>query len=173
VSAEIARVPVTGTWMRHVPARIDGLAVSRGGSGGRFHPPGGAALYAADSEATVWAEWYRYLAERGKSPVDDLPRDLYRIAVDLTDVADLRTQAARAAADAPARIRPTSAQWPAFQSLVGRLEAQGAQGVLYASAARTRSLCLCVFEAGLSGLRIEGEPVRVMAPPPPPRGLRT
>ena len=166
-------MPVTGTWMRHVPARIDGLAVSRGGTGGRFHRPGGAALYAADSEATAWAEWYRYLAERGKAPVDDLPRDLYRIAVDLTDVADLRTQAARAAADAPARIRPTSTQWPAFQGLVERLEAQGVQGVLYASAARTRSVCLCVFEAGLSGLRIEGEPVRVIAPPPPPRGLRT
>lgn len=29
-------MPVTGTWMRHVPVRIDGLAVSRGGTGGRF-----------------------------------------------------------------------------------------------------------------------------------------
>jgi RES domain-containing protein len=173
VPGEIARVPVKGTWMRHVPARIDALAASRGGSGGRFHPPGGVALYVADSEDTAWAEWYRYLAERGKSPADDLPRDLYRIAVDLSDVADLRTQAARAAAAAPGRMRPTSAQWPPFQDLGQRLDAHGAEGALYASAARTRSLCLCVFEAGLHGLSVEGEPVRVIAPPPPPRGLRT
>ena len=67
----------------------------------------------------------------------------------------------------------TYEQWPSFQAVGEQLISDGAQGVLYSSAARTRSLCLCVFEAGVSGLAVGGEPVRVTAPPPPPRGLRT
>ncbi len=78
-----------------------------------------------------------------------------------------------AAAGVPQRLRPTRSQWAAFQQRADHLRAEGAHGVLYGSAARTRSLCLCVFEAGLAGLRVDGEPVRVLAPPPPPRGLRT
>ena len=88
-------------------------------------------------------------------------------------MADLRTLAARQRAAAPGRMRPTSAQWPPFQELGSHLAAGGAQGILYASAARTRSLCLCVFDAGLEHLRVVGEPVTVIIPPPPPRGLRT
>lgn len=80
MGAQLDRVPVTGTWVRHVPAGIDGLAPSRGGSGGRFNPPDLPALYLADNEPTAWAEWYRYQAERGKSPSDDLPRELYSAA---------------------------------------------------------------------------------------------
>jgi hypothetical protein len=49
----------------------------------------------------------------------------------------------------------------------------GAQAALYTSAARTRSLCLCGFEPGLAGLAVAGEPVRLLAPPALPRGLRT
>jgi hypothetical protein len=70
-------------------------------------------------------------------------------------------------------MRPTQSQWPAFQAVGEHLAAQKAQGVLYRSAARTRSLCLYVFEAGSPGLTVVGEPVRVITPPPPPRGLRT
>jgi RES domain-containing protein len=173
MGAQLDRVPVEGTWVRHVPAGVNGLAPSRGGNGGRFNPPDLPAVYVADSEPTTWAEWYRYLAERGKSPADDLPRDLYRISVDLSEVADLRTSAARQRAAAPGRMRPTSTQWPPFQQVGARLAAEGAQGILYASAARTRSSCLCVFDAGLAHLRVVGEPVTVITPPPPPRGLRT
>ncbi|MGH2889703.1 MAG: RES family NAD+ phosphorylase [Solirubrobacteraceae bacterium] len=172
MSGSSARVSVTGTWVRHVPAGVGGLAVSRGGSGGRLHRPGMVALYLADSDATAWAEWYRHLAERAKAPAEELPRDLYRIAVDLREVVDLSSSAARRDAGAPVRTRPTSAQWPAFQPVGERFAAEGASAVLYASAARTRSLCLCVFEAGLPGLRVEGEPLPVIAAPPPPRGLR-
>ena len=131
------------------------------------------ALYLADSEPTAWTEWYRWLAEWTRSPTEHLPRDLYRVPVELTAVGDLRTMAARQRAAAPGRMRPSSAQWPLFQEIGARLAAEGAQGILYASAARTRSLCLCVFEAGLEHLRVDGEPVTVITPPPPPRGLRT
>lgn len=165
-------VPVEGTWFRHVYAGVDGLALSHGGNGGRFNPPGLPALYLADSEPTAWAEWYRWLAEWTRSPAEHLPRDLYRVTVRLTAVADLRTLAARERAAAPGRMRPTSAQWPPFQQVGARLASGGAQGILYASAARTRSLCLCVFDAGLEHLRVVGEPIGVITPPPPPRGLR-
>jgi len=70
-------------------------------------------------------------------------------------------------------MRPAQSQWAAFQERADRWRANGAQGVLYSSGARTRSLSLCVFDAGLHWLTIEGEPVRVLAPPPPSRGLRT
>ncbi len=101
-----------------------------------------------------------------------MPREIHRVAVSLDHVADLSVERSRSARGLP-RIRPTDTQWPVFQAVGERLAAEGAQGILYASAARTRSRCMCVFEAGLSGLAAVGEPVRVIAPPPPPRGLRT
>jgi RES domain-containing protein len=94
------------------------------------------------------------------------------VSVSLDPVADLSTERARRALGLP-RMRPTQSQWTSFQAVGERLISDGAQGVLYSSAARTRSLCLCVFEAGLRGLTVVGGPVRVIAPPPPPRGLRT
>lgn len=172
MGGQLVHAALAGTWVRHVPAGVDALTPSRGGSGGRLSPPSLPAVYLADSEPTGWAEWYRYLAERGKEPADDLPRNVYRIAVDLTNVVDLRTMRARQAVGAPGRLRPTSAQWPAFQAVGARLADGGAQGILYASAARVRSTCLCVCEAGLRGLRVVGEPTTVLTAPPPPRGLR-
>jgi hypothetical protein len=41
------------------------------------------ALYFADSEETVWAEWYRYLAEAALPPRRGLPRDLWRWEISL------------------------------------------------------------------------------------------
>ena len=114
------------------------------------------------------------LPGRARQVAHGLPRDRYSIAVELTAVADLRTIAARDRAAAPGRIRPTSAQWPPFQELGARLQADGAQGILFCGfGGRTRSLWLCVFEAGLEHLRVDREPVAVISPPPPPRGLRT
>lgn len=164
-------VPVQGTWARQLPAGVDGLVVSRGG-GARFHRPGEEAIYLADTDETAWAEWYRWLAEEAQQPADDVPRRVFRIAVDLDRVVDLRTAAGRSSYGLPQRIRPTRAQWPAFQAFAATARAGGANGVLYSSAARARSVCLCVFETGLSRLRVEGEPMTVIAAPPPPRGLR-
>lgn len=122
---------------------------------------------------TAWAEWYRALAARAQTPADDVPRELYEIAVELDDVVDLSSTRLRNEAGLPTRMRPVESQWPPFQRFATAMRAEGARGVLYTSAARTRALCLCVFELGLAGLRVEGEPVRVIVPPPPPRGLRT
>lgn len=171
--SETPHVPVKGVWVRHVLAGVDGLTPGRGGNGGRFHPPGAQALYLADSEETAWAEWYRWLAEWHQFPADHLPRDLYSIAVDLQRVVDLSTAATRKAAGLPQRMRPSSRQWAAFQAAGHEFARGGAQGVLYSSSARGRSRCLCVFAAGLSCVQAEGEPLKVIAPPPPPRGMRT
>ncbi|MHB8691354.1 MAG: RES family NAD+ phosphorylase [Solirubrobacteraceae bacterium] len=168
----VGRVPVAGTRFRHVRSGAGALTAGREGDG-RFHRPGCTVVYLADSEATAWAEWYRWLAEWGQPPAEHLPRELHRITVDLDDVVDLSSTAAREAAGVPTRMRPAKSQWTSFQERADRWRGEGAEGVLYSSAARTRSLCLCVFESGLEHLQIVGEPIHVIAPPPPPRGLRT
>lgn len=167
---DVAWVPVEGTWARHTWPGVGSVEPHPGGS--RWLRPGRQGIYLADRVETVWAELYRALAEGKSGPLAAMPRDLHRVSVSLDRVADLSTQRARNAVGLP-RIRPTQKQWPSFQAVGEQLISDGAQGVLYSSAARTRSLCLCVFEAGVSGLAVGGEPVRVTAPPPPPRGLRT
>lgn len=170
---ELAWVPIEGIWVRHAYA---GPEVARHvyphGRPGRWQTERVLATYLADREPTAWAEFYRFMAERETPPEDAMPQDLFRVRVELERVADLRTEKARRRLGLP-RMRPSREQWPAFQAVGEALAEQGAQGVLYASAARTRSVCLCVFEAGLAGLSVVGAPVTVVVPPPPPRGLRT
>jgi RES domain-containing protein len=165
-----AWVPVAGIWVRH--DRPDRDPIQPRSYGARWQTHATRAAYLADNEDTAWAEWYRGLAEGSQSPQAGLPRNLHRIAVDLDRVADLTSEKARQALGLPP-MRPSQSQWPAYRAFGEQLSAEGAQGVLYSSAARTRSRCLCVFAAGLSGLSVEGQPLRVLAPPPPPRGLRT
>jgi RES domain-containing protein len=172
---DVAWVPVEGIWVHYVS-----VARRRGGqrrsrqvpAPGRWQPAGTRRLYLANNEDTAWAEFYRALAERGQSPEEEMPCELVWMRVQLERVADLRSETARRTLGLP-RMRPTRTQWPTFQAIGTELIAHGAQGVLYGSAARTRSVCLCVYEAGLQGLSVEGEPVRVITVPPPPRGLRT
>ena len=170
MAAEVAWVPVAGIWVRQSRPNVrGGEAVAYSA---RWQSAATPAVYFADHEPTAWAELYRGLAERRIAPGEVFPRDLHRVRVALERVADLSTEKARRVLGLP-RIRQTSLQWPSFQAVGERLAAEGAQGLLYSSAARTRSLCLCVFAAGLPGLSVEGKPVRMIAPPPPPRGLRT
>jgi RES domain-containing protein len=163
-------VPVAGIWVRQTrPGVGAGQPVTYDA---RWQRAGTPAAYFGDSESTVWAELYRGLAERGIPPADVFPRDLHRVHVDLARVVDLSRERSRRALGL-ARMSQTQKQWPAFQPIGERLAAEGADGILYASSARTRAACLCVFDAGLSSLRAVGEPVRVIAAPPLPRGLRT
>ena len=129
------------------------------------------AAYFADSDATAWAELYRGLAERGLAPEQAFPRELHHVRVNLVRVADLSRERARRVFGLP-RMNQSQAQWPAFQEVGEQLAAQGAPGDPVRVSRADRSLCLCVFEAGLTGLSIEGAPLRVLAAPPPPRGLR-
>jgi hypothetical protein len=70
-------------WWRHTVHRADPLAGRIPAPDGRWqHGAIVAAVYLASDEATVWAEWYRHLAEVGVPPNRQMPRDLWTWAVD-------------------------------------------------------------------------------------------
>jgi RES domain len=162
-------------WWRHVPA----------GSDVYFEPPDPAdsrsqrgtfveALYFADSEATGWAEWYRYLAEAGVAPEQGLPRDLWRWEISLSGVADLSDEGRLARVRLPAP-QPTRIQWPAFQAVGERLHREGWPALLSASAARPIGQTLCVFRPSreVPGTQPVPPPTTVTQAPVVPTGMRT
>jgi hypothetical protein len=117
--AETATVPVAGTSYRHVPAGAAPMP-------GRPAPDGRwqrgeqvAGLYLAQDRDTVWAEWYRALAELGEPPDSRLPRDLWRFRVALEQVADVSAPAALRALGLPDML-PDRSQWPRFEGRRGR-----------------------------------------------------
>jgi hypothetical protein len=97
--------------VRQVPAGGAPMWTGRRENPGRFHRAGELAIYLADGPDTAWAEWYRWLAEWARAPLDVLPRDLYRIVVDLDSVLDLSTARGRRA-NADATVEPTVASIP-------------------------------------------------------------
>ena len=133
-----------------------------------------AGLYLAEDTDTVWAEWYRALAELGDPPAERFPRDLWRFSVRLERVADLSQPRALGALGLT-EPRPDRAQWPAFQDAGLRLAQDGFEAVLFCSSARPVGLCVCVFatEGGFAGVTPTGTPERITAAPAPPRGMRT
>jgi hypothetical protein len=172
---DVDRTAVTGTWFRHVPAGLDA----------RYRPPDPAdnrwqrgsvidALYFAESEATVWAEWYRFLAEAGLPPQQGLPRDLWRWKIELPHVADLGDDR-RLDRVGLAPMRPTRRQWPAFQAVGEQLYADGWPALVGASAARREGRTLCVFRTGRAapGTGPIRPPITVTDPPVVPKGMRT
>ncbi len=89
MALDVDATRVTGRWLKH--AAVDAGPMPR-----REPPPDNRwqrgdvvdAVYLADDEDTVWAEWYRHLAELGVPPDEQLPRELWTWEVDV-DVADL------------------------------------------------------------------------------------
>jgi hypothetical protein len=129
-------------------------------------------LYLANSPETAWAEFYRAAAELGTPPMRMFPRRLWRLAVKLAEVVDLREPAALDQLGLPP-LSPSSTEWPVFQAVGERLALAGVEGLLYRSSAHTDGICLCLFEPALSNVRATAEPELVAEPPPVPRGLRT
>jgi hypothetical protein len=127
------------------------------------------AMYFADSEPTVWAEWYRYLAELAIPPAQALPRDLWRWRIKLPRVADLTDVAGLPP------IAPTRRQWPAYQALGEQLHKEGWPALVSPSAARPEGRTLCVFRTADKppGVRPIRPPQRFAEPPNVPTGLRT
>ncbi len=163
-----------GTWLRQVAAGLDPLELRDPPGDGRWqHGAIVGATYLADSEDTVWAEWYRALAEAALPPSTWLPCDLWRIEVQLYDVADLSTEQRLGAVglDPP---QPNRRTWQAYQDLGERVAAEGAPGVIAPSASRPEGLVLCLFwsTARPTGVSVRGCPRRIAEPPAPPRGLR-
>jgi hypothetical protein len=165
---------VTGRWLRH--ARHGSKAVTR-----REPPPDNRwqrgsvvdALYLADDELTMWAEWYRHLAEGGLPPGRQMPRALWTWDVDVA-VADLSTPArlARVGLPVPAPGRGT---WPPFQNVGEALWREGWPGLLAPSAARRQGRVLCLFRDGdrVAGAHPVGRARIVREPPAPPTGMAT
>ncbi len=131
------------------------------------------ALYLADSEATLWAEWYRHLAERAVPPLAQMPRAPWTWLVDV-EVADLST-AERLSTASLMPPTPGQASWRPYQRVGERLAREGWIGLLAPSAAHPAGRVLCLFREGstVRGASPVGRPRTIKAPPAPPRGLRT
>lgn len=132
------------------------------------------ALYLARDEATLWAEWYRHLAEHGIPPLRQLPRDVWRYRVPVLGVADL-SDAARLARVGLGPPTPGRKSWPAYQAVGEQLWRESWVGLIVPSAARPESLVLCLFITEAASLPAEPvpPPTTVAEPPAPPTGMRT
>ena len=149
MALDIEAVGLDGVYFRHVPrgaAPLVGPEPPRDGRWQRGEIVG--AVYLADSVATAWAEWYRYLAEAALPPQPSLPRDLWRWEISLSSVADLRHRGRLACVGLPA-IQPTRLQWPAFQSVGEQLHQDGWPGSS-ARRLRVRRVARCVCFALLA-----------------------
>lgn len=171
---DVDPTPVRGVWFRHVPASGEPLFRPERPSDGRWQRGEVVeGFYLGDSEETVWAEWYRGLAELAIPPMRQLPRDLWRFDLELERVADLsaRERLQRVGLTLPV---PDRKQWPSFQRVGETLFSEGWVAILYPAAARPESLALCVFRVArkLAGVRPRRPPTRYEEPPVPPRGLR-
>ncbi len=174
MALEAAALAVRGRWLKHTSPGTPALPK-------REPPPDNRwqrgevvdALYLADSEATVWAEWYRHLAELAIPPLAQMPRDLWRWDVDV-EVADL-TSADRLAAVGLAAPTPGRSGWSSYQKVGERLWRDGWNGLIAHSAARPDGRVLCLFRSGdtVSGAEPLSRPRRISQPPAPPSGLRT
>jgi RES domain-containing protein len=161
--------------LRHVPHGTDPRS--------RPQPPGdnrwqrGAvvdALYLADDEDTLWAEWYRNLAERGLPPARQLPRDVWRHRVPSLEAADLRDASGLGRVGLASPV-PGRAGWKPFQQVGESLWREGWPGLVAPSAARADGLILCLFieRPGFLPARPLGRPRVVREPPAPPTGMQT
>jgi hypothetical protein len=103
-----------------------------------------------------------------------MPRDLWRWAIAVGDIADLSTADKLAGLDLPVP-RPGRRTWAAFQVAGERLNNEGHRGVLYPSAARPDHKALCLFCGDLliSGADPLRPPTTHRDPPAPPTGMHT
>jgi RES domain-containing protein len=171
---DVDPVAVAGEWWRHIPAGGDVLYEPEEPADSRWQRGSVVpALYLADSPETVWAEWYRFLAEAGIPPTAGMPRDLWRWRIDLR-VADLSDVARLARVGLPVP-KPGRLQWPAFQLVGEGLWREGWPGVLAPSASRPGALILCLFREArdIAGATPKPPPTLHEIPPVPPRGMTT
>lgn len=131
-------------------------------------------FYLADSEATVWAEWYRNTSELGVPPTTRLPRDTWKIAVDATDIGDL-SDMATLALHGIAELRPSRIQWPVTQPVGETYYRNGYRGILTPSAAHVGGQVLTIFRPlpAMPGLTAKAPPTEYTELPALPTGLRT
>jgi hypothetical protein len=157
---DVDPVDVGGVWFRHIPHRGSVWWRADPAPDGRWQRGTAiAGFYLADSRESAWAEWHRQLAELGLRPEAMLPRDLWRMTVNVDDIANLGDEArlTRVGLLSP---QPSRSEWPSFQAVGEQLHAEGWRGVLAPSAARAEGRILCLFR---EAEKIDG----VKAKPPP------
>ena len=138
----VPSVPVSGTWLRHTPAGAGPLGRPPVPADGRWQR--GTVIegiYLAAEESTVWAEWYRWLAEHEVEPLRSLPRELWRYRANLRKVADLTSTATLTALELPTS-EPNREQWPAFQRAGEQLHAEASR-VCCIAQRHGRGECVC------------------------------
>jgi RES domain-containing protein len=169
------RIHVDGTWYRITRPSSEPFVWTDEPADGRWQRGTAVrAIYLGDSEATVWAEWYRHTAEAGVPPSRRLPRAIWKVDVDLDDVAD-RTAPGVLEAHGIGRLDPTRQQWSQTQPIGERYFRDGARALLAPSAARKGGKVLAVFRRGRGhrGVTAVPPPQRHDRLPAIPRGLRT
>ena len=169
------RIDVAGTWFRITRVDSEPFLWTDEPADGRWQRGDVVrAIYLGDSEATVWAEWYRHTSEAGVPPSRRLPRAIWRVEVDLDDVADLTAEGVLVA-HGLLHMDPTRRQWVETQEVGLAYYRDGARAVLAPSAARRGGKVLAVFRRGRAhrGLNAAPPPRRFDRLPAIPRGLRT
>jgi hypothetical protein len=114
MASSIFRGPRDRVWYRHVRAGAMPLRVHPAPDGRWQRGVEMPRLYLGQDRETVWAEWYRALAELGEPPDARLPRALWRFSVSLERVADLSLGDALRSLGLPDQV-PDRSQWPALQ----------------------------------------------------------
>ena len=170
------RVNVGGTWFRITRAGAHPLFLTPEPADGRWQRGDVVrAIYLADTADTAWAEWYRHTSELGVPPQNRLPRDVWRVAVDVEDVADLTPEGVLEA-HGVSDLTPTRRQWRITQAIGESCFRAGASGILAPSAARRGGRVLAVFrpsDDAPGGLTARRPPRHYTELPALPEGLRT
>jgi len=131
-------------------------------------------LWTADSADTAWAEGYRHTSEQGAPPASQMPRDTWKMAVDVTGVADLKVPGAFSRYGIP-DLHPTRRQWTLTQAVGEACYLCGCRGALAPSAAHEGGRVLVVFRPlpAKPGLTPVPPPSQCVELPALPSGLRT
>ncbi len=169
------RISVAGSWWRITRATLDPLFMAPQPADGRWQRGSVIrAVYLGDAESTVWAEWYRHTSEAAVPPDQRLPVAIWRVDVELEDVADL-TAAGVLEGHGIERLAPSRRSWPPTQRIGEAYWRDGARAILAPSAARAGGRVLAVFRtaAAVPGLTPVPPPRRHRSLPPIPAGLRT
>jgi hypothetical protein len=174
LALDVDELRVRGTWFKHTRPGRGPLPYRNPAPDNRWQKGSIVdAVYLGDATETVWAEWYRHLAEAGIPPAARLPVELWSWKVDIrvADVSDQR-RLARVGLPIPS---PGRASWPGFQAVGEELWKEGWAGLVAPSAARTVGTVLCVFrvEQDVEGITPEAPPQTLDDAPVPPTGMAT
>jgi RES domain len=174
LALNVDELRVRGTWFKHARPGRGPLPYRNPAPDNRWQR--GAivdAVYLGDAPETVWAEWYRHLAEAAVPPEQRLPIELWEWKVDVR-VADLSNDARLERVGLPLP-RPGRASWPPFQAVGEELWKEGWAGLVAPSAARPAGLVMCVYrtEQEVAGIEPQPRPESLDEAPVPPTGMTT